>query len=51
MYGDREREGEGEGEEGVSRNDGGKYKCKRKVMEVFILSVLFFFLLSSFSFF
>lgn len=32
MYGDRERE---RGGEGVSRNDGGKYECERKVMEGF----------------
>lgn len=33
---ERERGGgEGEGEEGVSRNDGGKYERERKVMEGF----------------
>lgn len=35
VRGPRERGGEGEGEEGVSRNDGGKYKREGKVIDGF----------------
>lgn len=48
VRGPRER-GEGEGEEGISRNDGGKYEREGNVMEGF--DSFGFVLLSSFSFF